>query len=188
MKKIIIPTILTATVLLAGMFAFMPVEKASTVHTTIQATTGTFVLFANDDADADAASEIEIECGTEDGDFVLQSLVITGAVDDDDTATVTDIEIDDVALTTEAGAAIADTDWLTDPGGAVTITQDLLEDYLDLDGIPQGGLPAQGVIDVEIAGGAGDLEDETFDVFAVIQLEGGVDASTCSVDIEATPD
>ncbi len=35
MNKLVIPTILTATVLVAGMFAVMPVEKASSVHTTI---------------------------------------------------------------------------------------------------------------------------------------------------------
>ena len=35
MKKIIIPTIIAATVLIAGMFAFMPVEKAATVHLSI---------------------------------------------------------------------------------------------------------------------------------------------------------
>jgi len=39
MKKIVIPAILLATVLVAGMFALMPVEKASTVHTTITADT-----------------------------------------------------------------------------------------------------------------------------------------------------
>ena len=32
MNKILIPTILAATVLIAGIFAFMPVEKASTIH------------------------------------------------------------------------------------------------------------------------------------------------------------
>ncbi len=35
MKKIVIPAILAATVLVAGMFAVMPVQKASTIHTTI---------------------------------------------------------------------------------------------------------------------------------------------------------
>lgn len=35
MKKIVIPAILAATILVAGMFAFMPVQKASTVHTSI---------------------------------------------------------------------------------------------------------------------------------------------------------
>ena len=33
MNKLVIPSILAATVLIAGIFAFMPVEKASTVHT-----------------------------------------------------------------------------------------------------------------------------------------------------------
>ena len=35
MNKLAIPSILAATVLIAGIFAFMPVEKASTVHTGI---------------------------------------------------------------------------------------------------------------------------------------------------------
>lgn len=39
MNKITIPTFLVATVLIAGAFALMPVEKATTVHTTIQANT-----------------------------------------------------------------------------------------------------------------------------------------------------
>jgi len=33
--KVVLPTILVATVIIAGVFAFMPVEKASTVHQTI---------------------------------------------------------------------------------------------------------------------------------------------------------
>jgi len=35
MNKLAIPAVLAATVLIAGMFAFMPVEKASTVHSSI---------------------------------------------------------------------------------------------------------------------------------------------------------
>jgi len=35
MNKITIPVILVATVMVAGAFAFMPVEQATTVHTTI---------------------------------------------------------------------------------------------------------------------------------------------------------
>ncbi len=37
MNKLVIPSILAATVLIAGMFAFMPVERASTVHTGLEA-------------------------------------------------------------------------------------------------------------------------------------------------------
>ena len=35
MKKVVIPTILAATILVAGIFAMMPVQKASTVHSGI---------------------------------------------------------------------------------------------------------------------------------------------------------
>ena len=35
MSKLTIPAILAVTVMVAGIFAFMPVEQASTVHTTI---------------------------------------------------------------------------------------------------------------------------------------------------------
>ena len=36
MNKIVIPAILVVTVLVAGIFAFMPIDKATTVHTTLQ--------------------------------------------------------------------------------------------------------------------------------------------------------
>jgi len=40
MNKLTIPAILVATVMVAGIFAFMPVEQASTVHDTIITTLG----------------------------------------------------------------------------------------------------------------------------------------------------
>jgi len=39
LNKIVIPVILTVTILIAGIFAFMPVEKVSTVHGTLQTAT-----------------------------------------------------------------------------------------------------------------------------------------------------
>ncbi len=47
MNKFTIPAILVVTVLVAGVFAFMPVEKASTVHTTLGTTTQSTTLIAN---------------------------------------------------------------------------------------------------------------------------------------------
>ena len=38
LNKIVIPAILGITILVAGIFAFIPIDKATTVHTTIQAT------------------------------------------------------------------------------------------------------------------------------------------------------
>ena len=54
MNKLTIPTILAATVLVAGIFAFMPVQQASTVHTS-----GTITTV--NDADIDA---ILLDTGT----------------------------------------------------------------------------------------------------------------------------
>ena len=38
MTKIILPILLSGIVMIAGIFAFMPVDKATTVHTTVQGT------------------------------------------------------------------------------------------------------------------------------------------------------
>ena len=35
MNKLLIPTMLTAAILIAGVFALLPIEQASTVHTTV---------------------------------------------------------------------------------------------------------------------------------------------------------
>lgn len=43
MNKLTIPAILTATVLIAGMFAIMPIEKASTTHRSTKAISATLV-------------------------------------------------------------------------------------------------------------------------------------------------
>lgn len=40
MKKLLIPTVLAATILVAGIFTFIPVQKASTVHGAIQTNVG----------------------------------------------------------------------------------------------------------------------------------------------------
>jgi len=91
MNKYAIPTVLTAIVLLAGIFAFNPVEQASTVHNTILAGTGEFqsVSFDGNDCKAngndgsftitlDAATDVAIVYGinlstdeaTDGGDFL----------------------------------------------------------------------------------------------------------------------
>lgn len=52
LNKFLIPAVLVATVVIAGIFAFMPVEKASTVHGSI--TTGQTTTDTNVDAEMDA--------------------------------------------------------------------------------------------------------------------------------------
>lgn len=59
MNKVAIPAMLVATVMVAGIFAFLPVEQASTVHTS-----GTLVLSQNSNIDAillDTATSIPAE-------------------------------------------------------------------------------------------------------------------------------
>jgi len=47
MNKVVIPTLLIATVMIAGIFAFMPVNEASTVHTTIFASTRAMITITD---------------------------------------------------------------------------------------------------------------------------------------------
>ena len=59
MNKLTLPVILVATVMVAGMFAFMPVEQASTVHTTLSvALNADSITAAGIAADAIGASEL----------------------------------------------------------------------------------------------------------------------------------
>jgi hypothetical protein len=112
MKKIVIPTILTATVLIAGMFAFMPIEKAQTVHTTILA--GTMEPFSV------ACTSVTLAAADDDGDITLtvdtEPIVLmsatfqtnTVATDADDTVAVTALTVDDAGIGTEAAATLTD--------------------------------------------------------------------------------
>jgi len=56
MNKLTIPTILVATVMVAGIFAFMPVEQASTVHTTL----GQLNVGSNTDVDTSVAAGLVV--------------------------------------------------------------------------------------------------------------------------------
>jgi len=60
MTKILIPTILVATIMVAGMFAFIPVEQASTVHDTIRSNTVEIIDVATTPANFDLTSNDEL--------------------------------------------------------------------------------------------------------------------------------
>jgi len=80
MTKYTIPTILIAAALVAGMFAFIPVENASAVHTTIQGT-----QFNNVDSFFTTALEgaVNASCAS---DFIVY--YILGALDNNDVVTI----------------------------------------------------------------------------------------------------
>jgi len=73
MNKIIIPSILVATILVAGIFAFMPIEQASSVHTTIQGTQQNLVALELTDADQDAGDLYTIDCTT---DYIVLGIAV----------------------------------------------------------------------------------------------------------------
>jgi len=100
MNKLTIPTILAITVLVAGIFAFMPIEDATTVHTTIIGATDTadgvamgaviniiadsatvkkgFICIEVTDVGADDAPDLNLEI-TEGGDAII--LLPNGAIE-----------------------------------------------------------------------------------------------------------
>ncbi len=84
MTNYLLPSILVATVLLAGAFALMPVDEAKAVHTTIQGTQMTQAII-DSTADLGAAS---IVCDS-DAAFVVM-VMIGGAETDGDNITILD--------------------------------------------------------------------------------------------------
>jgi len=115
------PTILVATVMVAGIFAFMPVQQASTVHESIQAstaqvdcTTSANILTRADDAvgsnEATDTETVQIRAGG--ANFILMDIEITMVSDPDDDGDALsfaagDVNVDGVA-TPDASWAIAD--------------------------------------------------------------------------------
>ena len=79
MKQIIIPVILAATVVIAGIFAFSPIEEATTVHTAIIADVADDTLVIQEisaDAaglDLDNGDFIRVDC---DVPFTILGLII----------------------------------------------------------------------------------------------------------------
>ena len=116
MTNILLASILGATILLAGVFAVMPVEKASTVHTTILANTielkvtrcaevvnmaagnddGTFTLNLDDAVSNMAVVDIQLEAGAT-------------PFDANDTLTIDELDIDGIRVGTAAAISVAQT-------------------------------------------------------------------------------
>jgi len=64
MNKIIIPSLLVAVVAIAGIFAFTPVEQASTVHATVQDEIVTFVNVVSNDFDVTTGDIMTVTSAT----------------------------------------------------------------------------------------------------------------------------
>ena len=75
MNKLTIPSVLIATVMIAAVFAFMPVDEAKAVHTTIQGTQFTLV-----DVVSNASVATGVTCDS-DKDFIVKVIVGATTID-----------------------------------------------------------------------------------------------------------
>lgn len=147
MNKLTIPAILVATVMVAGAFAFMPVEQATTVHTTITAATAKVVLVTSGDCiptDATGTNcdllDVTIPVGT---NGMLLSTLVTYVVGADTTADAVNfalLEINGATTTVDPSSALTSSDaveavsgdnWGIEGAGADTITSALTIAGLD---------------------------------------------------------
>jgi len=108
MKKIVIPTILAATILVAGMFAMMPVQKAATVHTSIITAGAGNILLELTDANVNAGDVYTVDCTTD--------AVVTGI-----TATLAGTITDEDLLVAQGGEAIQATVVFAAAGGQTLV-------------------------------------------------------------------
>jgi len=168
MKKIVIPTIVLATVLLAGFITLMPVERANAVHTTIlAATTDVVVDTVDEDGDIDNDSTLRV---TSTQPFCIMSLYVA---DTDATVEAADswnfdvVDIDDnEVILEEDGTELSN---LHDPD---TNGDDLGFEVLSLigssdDEIGDGAICGSAEIDFDIVG-TGDLTNDVVDARVVV--------------------
>jgi len=136
MNKLTIPAILVATVMVAGIFAFMPVEQASTVHTTIQGTQ----LKAFTIADATGPADVEDVGNTATAttqtlnlpaDAIITEIVLQIAGGDAaDSVTITSVTFDGGGNVLLAATA----DLFTDADGAIDVLDALKSQGLFVSG------------------------------------------------------
>jgi len=91
MNKLVIPTILTATVLIAGIFSFMPIDKATTVHDSIIGSGLALIIKSDNGTGITDADRIVLDC---DKDFTVREIYFT----------VTNLDVDEqIDMGTEDG-------------------------------------------------------------------------------------
>ena len=124
MNKLTIPAILVATVMVAGIFAFMPIEKASTVHDTVTTDIGTSFRVSSGSTAlgaVDAGNEVfSITCASA---CIVESIEIWTTADDEDADIIVienvagNVPILQVDLVAPANGAFGDiADGTTNPG------------------------------------------------------------------------
>ena len=162
MHKLTIPTILIATVLIAGIFALMPIEKAITVHTTIQSSqfTNLKTVFVTDTSSQNATAG----CGV--GNAGLAYWTVTNAT----------LANANAAGNLPSTSFILTTDGDTEDGDEITIT--LGANYTTLSGtVAVIGSTAKDII----IGAAAPVSEEVGDIILSVQCQSGDTAVAESV-------
>ena len=160
MNKLAIPAILVATVMVAGMFAFMPVEQASTVHDTILAGTAQFSIQTANGNAAGNGETITITCpAASDGCTILDLIIFN----DDNVNTLV---LDTVVVTFNALTGTPSTADLL--AGTTIIATNTVEYEATSSGLTLAGGDA--IVITPTAGSTSTL----WEVQVIAEVEGGV--------------
>ena len=169
MNKLTIPAILAATVLVAGIFAFMPVQQASTVHTTLGTAANVAIIDANVDL-------ILVDTGTDIPATLTTAATAHGTAQTDLTLIVEDTGTDIPATLTTAATAHTNilSASLTIEVDTVTVTDFNTGDIVTLDCTTDYVVQSI-VIDWVVAdGGGGEVLDITIGGDDVFSYSSGV--------------
>ena len=176
MNKLAIPAILVATVMVAGIFAFMPVEQASTVHTTIQDTTANLLeLTATGVTPATAATDTAT--WTIDEPFRVVNIIATNEVDDGTN--------NDLAPSTVFTNLII-SNWITEPNPPVANAVGNVRQIIDAtsfdDGVEALALIGTTTLTVTLADAADHAATDAWTITVLIEVIGSVTAPTAVLD------
>ena len=153
-RNLFIPAILTATVLVAGIFAFMPVEQASTIHTTVLAGTTELRTVFQDELLMTAACDNDLIRINAAVPFILYSVVVADGDLPPGPVGFNELFIDTSTNELRDGTV----------GEAALNPTELMSDLF-----PEG-IPAQNTVDIRINDGVATCNDDTMDVTIVFRI------------------
>ncbi len=157
MNRVTIPTLLAATILVAGIFAFMPIEEVATVHDTLQSNTLQFSVVSTQSTAVDAAEDFRITCGAGSAGCRILDVYLD---DDDTTAETLDAGVITLVMNGESIQLAAD-------GANITITS---QATFALNGVAGVSMIAGDTILVTTAGTSDD-----FTLTVISESEGDTD-------------
>jgi len=170
MNKLTIPAILVATVMVAGAFAFMPVEQASTVHNSAGGPSKLLALSANMLAGATVAVDA-IATWTIGQPFCVMAASITETVDAGD-----NLDLTDITLATNMEVATSTT--LNLHTNTATGTPVFLLEVVDLETPKICGTTT---LIMDITGGAGFAASDAVTATVIIETSGTIGTAPAAV-------